>query len=134
MNNHDREKIRQALLDSYKHRIEKDCACALCGKENIPLAFHILESSFDEGSKMPLFFVPMSSSRGRVRGSYPICNSCAPACNKCQLPIPTDKVMEFGYKLRVETANGICQHIQMRLLLLAIFKRVFRIGRFGNRA
>ncbi|MDN7138601.1 hypothetical protein J6J34_10295 [Pseudidiomarina sp. 1ASP75-14] len=129
-----REQLRQGLLDSYKHRIEKGCACAICGKEKLPLAFHILEASFSEGEKLPKSFVPMSSSRGRVRGSYPICFSCAPACKKCQLPIPTEKVMEFGHKLHAQTGNGICQHVQMRLLLSAIFKRLFKIGRFGNKA
>ena len=128
-----REQLRQGLLDSYKHRIEKDCACAICGKANTPLAFHMLEASFNEGDKLPQSFIPMSSSRGRVRGSYPICISCAPACNKCQLPIPTEKVMELGYKLHAQTANGICQHVQIGLLFTAIFKRLFRIGRFGKK-
>jgi len=99
-----RDQLRQGLLDSYKHRIEKDCACAICGKANAPLAFHMLESSFNEGEKLPQSFVPMSSSRGRVRGSYPICTCCAPACKKCQLPIPTEKVMELGYNLHAK--NG----------------------------
>ncbi len=94
-----REQLRQELLDSYKHRIEKDCACAICGKANVPLAFHMLEASFNEGDNLPESFVPMSASRGRIRGSYPICTSCAPACKKCQLPIPTEKVMELGHRL-----------------------------------
>jgi hypothetical protein len=127
-----RDQLRQGLLDSYKHRIENGCSCSICGKANIPLAFHMLEASFDEGAKLPTSFVPMSASRGRIRGSYPICNSCAPACEKCQLPLPTEKVMEHGHKLNANTGNGICQHIQMGLLFSAIFKRLFKIGRFGN--
>jgi len=129
-----RDQLRQGLLDSYKHLIEKDCACAICGKSNAPLAFHMLEASFNEGDKLPEPFVPMSSSRGRVRGSYPICSSCAPACKKCQLPIPTENVMELGHKLHANTGNGICQHVQMGLLFSAIFKRLFKIGRFSGKA
>ena len=129
-----RDQLRQGLLDSYKHRSEKDCVCAICGKTNTPLAFHMLEASFNEEDNLPKSFVPMSSSRGRVRGSYPICSSCAPACKKCQLPIPTEKVMELGHKLHVKTGNGICQHVQIGLLFAAIFKRLFKIGRFGGKA
>jgi hypothetical protein len=129
-----RDQLRQSLLDSYKHKIEKDCACAMCGKTNTPLAFHMLEASFNEGEKLPKSFVPMSSSRGRVRGSYPICSSCAPACKKCQLPIPTEKIMELRMTLHAKTANGICQHVHMGLLFCAIFKRLFKIGRFASKA
>lgn len=128
-----RDELRQGLLDSHKHRIEKECSCSICGKANIPLAFHVLEASFDEGSTLPTSFVPMSASRGRIRGSYPICNFCAPACKKCQLPVPTEKVMEQGHKLNANTGNGICQHLQMGLLFSAVFKRLFKIGRFGNK-
>ncbi len=129
-----RDHIRQGLLDSYRHRIEKGCTCAKCGKSNTQLAFHILEASFNEGANFPTSFVPMSSSRGRVKGSYPICASCAPACKKCNLPIPTEKVMELGYTLHTKTGNGICQHVQLGLLFSALFKRLFRIGRFSNEA
>lgn len=129
-----REQLRQGLLDSYKYRLEKNCSCAICEKTNIPLAFHMLEASFNEGDNLPKSFVPMSSSRGRVRGSYPICSSCVPACKKCQLPMPTEKVMELGHKLNAITGNGLCQHIQIGLLFSAIFKRIFKIGRFGSKA
>lgn len=128
-----RERLRQSLLDSYKHRIEKDFACAICGKTNSPLAFHMLEASFNEGHNLPSSFVPMSSSRGRVRGSYPICSFCAPECKKCQLPIPTEKVMELGQKLHARTGNGICQHFQMGIFFSAIFKRLFKMGRFSGK-
>ena len=129
-----REGLRQCLLDSYKHRTEKGCACAICGKVNVLLAFHVLEASFNEGDNLPQSFVPMSASRGRIRGSYPVCTSCAPVCKKCQLPIPTEKVMGLGHKLHARTGNGVCQHIQMGLLFSAIFKRLFKIGRFSNKA
>ncbi len=128
-----RDKLRQGLLESYKHRTIDACHCSLCGKANTPLAFHMLEASFDEGAKLPTSFVPMSASRGRIRGSYPICNSCAPACKKCQLPVPTEKVMEHGHKLNANTGNGICQHIQIGLLFSAVFKRLFGVGRFGTK-
>lgn len=129
-----RNQLRKDLFESYKHRIIKDCACTICERADTPLAFHILETSFGEGETLPSSFVPMSASRGRVRGSYPICDSCAPACKKCQLPIPTEKIMELGFKLHAQTGNGICQHIQMRLLFSGLFKRLFKIGRFDHKA
>jgi len=128
-----REQLRQGLIDSFKHRIENGCACALCGNTALPLAFHMLEASFNDGAELPDNFVPMSSSMGRTRGSYPICNSCAPACKKCQLPIPTEKVLELGHELNAKTGNGICQDIQIGLLFSALLKRLFKMGRFGNK-
>tara|TARA_R110002095_G_scaffold66742_4_gene56661 strand:+ start:872 stop:1273 length:402 start_codon:yes stop_codon:yes gene_type:complete len=128
-----REQIRQGLLDSYKHRVESNCGCAVCGNTTKPLAFHMLETAFNEADALPSIFTAMSSSRGRIRGSYPICNSCAPACKKCQLPIPTEKVMELGHKLSAHTGSGICKDIKFGLLFSALFKRLFKIGRFGNK-
>jgi hypothetical protein len=127
-----KDTLRQGLLESFKPRISEDSACALCGKTNAPLAFHMLESSYNEGDNLPKSFVPMSASRGRVRGSFPICTSCAPACKKCQLPIPTEKVLELGHMLHAKTGNGICQHVQMKLLFSVMLKRLFKIGRFSS--
>ena len=42
--------------------------------------------------------------------------------------------MELGHKLHANTGNGICQHVQMGLLFSAIFKRLFKIGRFSGKA
>lgn len=129
-----REDLRQGLIASYKHRPADRASCALCGDRSRPLAFHILEASFNEGSSTPSGFVPMSASMGRLRGSFPICSKCAPPCKKCGLPIPTEKVLELGYKLKTSTGNGTCQDIQFGLFVTAIFKRLFGIGRFSKSA
>ena len=129
-----RGQLRQGLLDSYKHRVADGNACAKCGKTDAPLAFHVLEASFNEGEALPQSFVSMSSSNGRIRGSYPICSSCAPPCKKCQVPVPTEKVLEFGSKLNAQTGNGLCgEHIYFGLFFLALFKRLFNIGRFSKK-
>lgn len=127
-----RESIRKSLLESYKHRIETQCSCSMCGKKNLPLAFHMLEASFVEGADFPSSFVPMSSSFKVVHGSYPICISCAPKCKKCGLPVPSEKIMEFGHQLNADYGNGMCEHIQFGLFISALFKRLFKIGRFGK--
>jgi hypothetical protein len=129
-----REQLRKDLIESYRHRAAGDAACALCGNTTRPLAFHMLEASFSEGNQTPDGFVPMSASRGRVSGSFPICNVCSPPCKKCGLPVPTEKVLELGYRLKARSGNGVCQHIQFGLFLSAILKRLFGIGRFGRRA
>lgn len=125
-----RDRMRQLLIESFKHRTEPGTSCALCGLDSRPLAFHMLEASFTEGDHLPTNFVPMSASNGRVRGSFPICNKCAPACHKCQLPIPTERVLELRHRLGASTGNGICQDMQLGLFVQAIFKRLFKIGRF----
>lgn len=128
-----KDQLRQGLLDSYKHRIDKDCSCAICGKTKVPLAFHVLEAEFNEGVTLSRGFVPMSASRGRIRGSYPLCDSCAPPCRKCNLPIPTERVLDYGHNIGASNGNGICQHIKFGQFFLAITKRIFKLGRFGKR-
>lgn len=125
-----REQLPAALIESYKHRAGDGASCALCGATSLPLAFHALEASFDEGSATPNGFVPMSASRGRVRGSYPLCTKCAPPCSKCQLPRPSERILEFGYKLGAKQGIGMCEHIQFGLFVQALFKRLFGLGRF----
>lgn len=125
-----REQLRSGLIESYKHRPAKGSPCALCGATARPLAFHILELSIDEGTHYPKGFVPMSASRGRVRGSFPICNVCAPPCKQCQLPLPTEKVLELGHQLHAHAGSGICQHMHFGLFASALFKRLLGRGRF----
>ena len=129
-----KEQLRKGLIESYMHRVAGGVSCALCGNTTRPLAFHIIEASFSEGTQTPNGFVPMATSRGRVSGSFPICDVCSPPCKKCSLPIPTEKVMELGHHLKARNGIGVCQHIQFGLLISAIFKRLFGIGRFGRRA
>jgi hypothetical protein len=126
-----RIKIRNALLESYKHKNAKEYCCSICGCTNLPLAFHVIEETFDESTKLPKGFVPMSASRGRIRGSYPICTSCSPPCKKCNLPIENETVMEFANKLKSPSGIGVCNHMHLSVLLSAIIKRLFKMGRFN---
>ena len=129
-----REVLRNQLMQSYLHRpAEGGAKCALCGEGGRPLAFHMLECSIAEGSQFPPGFVPMSASRGRVRGCYPICNRCAPACSRCRLSVPTEPVLELGHKKGASTGNGVCQHIQWGSFFSALVKRLFKQGRFSGR-
>ena len=128
-----KDQIRDGLLDSYRHRAANGASCALCGNNSRSLAFHMLEASFNEGTSLPKAFTPMSASMGRVRGSFPICDTCAPSCKKCQLPIPTEKVMELGHSLTAVIGNGTCQDIQPGLFVVAFFKSLFGIGRFARK-
>jgi hypothetical protein len=128
-----RNELKDGLTASYKHRDGEGSACAICGNTSRPLAFHVLGDTFDETSNIPDIFVPMSSSMGKVKGSYPICNYCAPACKKCGLPLPTEKVLEYGHNLSAKPGLGLCAHIKWGLFFSALFKRLFKIGRFGNK-
>ena len=126
----DREKMRQALLDSYKHRNGEGHACVMCGSTSNPLAFHVFERYFNDGDALPAGFVKLSSARGRIKGSYPVCIGCAPPCPKCNLPIPTEDVLEFGETIDTKYGLGICQHMHLGLFLQAVYKRIFKVGRF----
>lgn len=125
--------IAEQLKRDFMHRPANDCSCAMCGASNLPLAFHVLEQSYAQNASTPKGFVPMSMSMGAVRGVFPVCTSCAPACSSCGLPIPTEKVLEFGKAINARTGNGMCnQHIHFGEFAKALFKRTFRMGRFKN--
>lgn len=127
-----RNKISKVLLESYKHKNPNDSCCAICGCTDRQLAFHVIEDSFDVGIELPPNFVPLSVSRGKVRGSYPVCSKCSPPCIKCGLPIENEVVMEFSHKINYPTGRGVCRHMHISVLLIAIFKRIFKMGRFGK--
>lgn len=125
------EAIAQRLRSAFMHRMSKDISCARCGDNSRPVAFHILEKWYSPNAATPKGFVPMSASLGTVRGSFPICDRCAPPCSKCYLPVPSERVIEFGLSIGANIGNGLCHdHIHWVNFIQVIFKRAFKIGRF----
>ena len=129
MNESLRGKIRESLISSYKHKHIDGVVCYHCCKNDRAVSF-VLEKSFSEDDKLPYGFVHQSTSLGRHRGSYAFCDICAPPCKKCGLPIVNELVLEDGYKLQANVAVGVCRHLNLKQVLVVIFKRAFRLGRF----
>jgi hypothetical protein len=80
---HPLEVIREALMNSYKHRSSPDTSCAACGEANHTFAFHLIDYSIRSSEPLPPGFVAMSASGGITRGTFPFCNSSLPTtiCN-----------------------------------------------------
>lgn len=127
-----KQQLREQLLQSYRHKLAEGVACSMCGATGVPLAFNVIEKSIDVGEPTPKGFVPMSSSRGRVRGSFPVCITCAPPCKRCGLPRLSDRLMEFAHATGAPLGSGACEHIQWGALLLGLFRRAFGTGRFAR--
>lgn len=124
--NDPRQAIRDALLQSYLHRNAEGCVCALCGAQDRQLAFHLLEMSIIESEPLPSGFVPMAHSRGCVRGSFPVCDKCAPPCKSCHLPIRTPAVGTYCGAAHARLGLGYCrEHMHWRYLLAALIKKLF---------
>jgi|GEM_PF-4394924 len=111
--------LSKALKQSWMHRAPDGNACAVCGTDQRPLAYHVMQYAQDEATPLPEGFVPMSASRGTIRGNFPVCDECAPACDRCNLPIVTDGVKatydNLSQRLHSEDTplmwgNGICTH------------------------
>lgn len=101
-----REKIRQALLESYKHREGNGDSCAICGSSKDKLAYHVIE--VDQAGVV-------NGSGMLAHGSLPVCVQCAPPCKKCGLPILTKKVRIFLKNVKgndqagdIHAGLGIC--------------------------
>ena len=119
--------IREALLQSYKHRLADGDTCAICGDSDRPLAFHVLEKSIKDGEAMPIGFVPMSASMGYVTGSFPLCTKCAPPCSSCKLPIDSPAAHRFGKSVQARLGVGWCRdHIHWRYVLSALVSKIFK--------
>jgi hypothetical protein len=138
MENDFREKIQKCLLESYKPRKTNDgVQCSICGNTDKPMYFHAIEYSQRANLAKPTYAVTMSGSNGMIRGCFPICTSCAKPCSKCGLAMPSEKVLEKYAELSreyrsVSTGNGFCERMHFSLLLHAIYKRIFKIGRFAK--
>jgi hypothetical protein len=132
--------IRSALIKSYRPRNESGVSCACCSRQGVLLSFHAIEYYQDEALPLPKSFVPMSQSRGSIRGSFPICIICAPPCRKCGLPKDTETLLEFYDALdksdipgQIVGGNGRCKHLHASLFLHALIKRIFYRGRFARK-
>ena len=101
----------QPMMKDFKHRSSDDTSCAVCGANLRPLAFQMLQKTYSQDAGTPKGFVATAMSMGSVRGAFPVCNQCAPACSRCGLPIPTEKTLEFGKTVGAVIGNGVCRHI-----------------------
>lgn len=139
MNTDTRAQIREALLESYKAIIVEKATCICCGKKHIPVFLHAISYYQDESNELPDCFLPMSASRGIIRGCFPICTQCAKPCSKCGLAMKTEKFEEIYIELKrkhgsaVVAGNGVDNHMHLSLFFHAIFKKIFKIGRFNKK-
>ena len=107
------------LKEAWKHRESQGNVCIVCGASGKALAHHVMQYAQDKAASLPDGFVPMSASFSTIRGNFPVCDDCAPACDQCGLPIVTDKVKltfdDLHDHLDSEESpllwgNGICSH------------------------
>ena len=90
-----RQSLAAGIEESFKHRVISDVSCAMCGATERAVAMHVVKYAQSESGSLPAGFVPQSASYSTIRGGFPLCDTCAPACPKCQLPVPTKKVKAF---------------------------------------
>ena len=134
-----KEQLQQKLLESYKPRTIKDdkVTCVVCGTHGVPMYFHVIEYSQNEGLPFPQGFVLISVSNGRVRGCFPFCTTCLKQCKKCELAIPSEiyheKLLELQKKHGCYPGFGQCKHMRLSLFFHALIKRIFKIGRFSKK-
>jgi hypothetical protein len=123
------------LLESYLHRHVNDCACAMCGRRGVPLAFHVIEKSVSDqtgkSADMPFEqgfepFASMLSSTGYIRGSFPLCAACAPPCSKCQLPTDPPSVHKFAISVQGKIGLGVCNEHLHWFKVVAVIGHLWR--------
>lgn len=121
--------FREALIESYKHRLVDKASCIVCGQKEAPLALHIIQFHHSDSIVTPDPLVAMSSSRGGTRGSVPLCRTCCPPCVQCELPILTLGTKKLIALLTTRYqgitfvfGNGVCRHVH----ILHDFKSLFR--------
>ena len=114
-----RSQIAAGLYESFKHKKMDGVECAICQKSGKNIATHVIKYAQSDIEKLPVYFVPLSQSRGTIRGGFALCEDCAPPCPKCGLPVPNKKVkskfveLESLYKTPTTSllwGNGKCKH------------------------
>lgn len=131
MDANSRNAIAELLIKDSMHKVNDGKVCSICGDNVRPLAFNMLRKGYPEHAVPPKEFVPMAISYGSVKGAFPVCNKCAPPCKICGLPIPKEKVLEYGNSIGATIGNGLCtNHIHWQEFAAAILKRIFKLGRF----
>ena len=130
-----RLRMRDLLLQSYLHKPAADCACSMCGLKGKPLAFHVIEQSFDPDDRaipydkgfvrfMPSGVLPPLNY---IRGCFPLCTACAPPCKKCELPTDPLLVQKFASSVQSRIGPGVCtEHIHWRYILEGLVARILR--------
>lgn len=123
------DELKHQLMDSYRHKTLVGYNCILCNKSDRPFALHIIEYYHVDTIASPKAFIPMSRSRGIIRGSLPICTCCAKPCDKCLLPIRSilinkmKKLIATKYpQINVVSGNGFCRHTHFLHDLLSILR------------
>jgi hypothetical protein len=126
-----RDELRAGLAEAYKHRSVDGAACAACGRASVPLALHVVEFWHPDSVTTPASFVPMSRSRGIIRGGVPVCTICCPPCRKCGLPVVTPWTRRLVTALatqnqgtRILNGNGFCRHVHLFGDLRSLFRSV----------
>ncbi|SEJ86441.1 hypothetical protein SAMN05216201_12312 [Pseudomonas linyingensis] len=123
------EEIAHDPKNALKHQVSDGCACAMCGATDRPLAFHVLERDYPKDDVAAQGFLVLSMTVDALRGSFPLCDRCAPACPKCGLPVETEQVLAFQNSVGAKLGKGVCpQHEGLGQRLKTVFKRTFNIG------
>ncbi len=123
--------LRDLLAQDYKHKHVDDARCITCGRSDLPVALHVIEFYQPESAQLPPLFVPMSASRGTLRGSIPVCSACCPPCGTCLLPVVTPWIRRVVAALvaqhsgvGVSVGNGYCRHVHVMADLRSLFRPV----------
>lgn len=114
-----RTSIANSIYESHKHRKPDGTPCSICGVSTRAVASHIIKFCQDEE-----ITDEYGTHHALVSGGYPICDVCAPACSKCQLPIVTSEVKKLFKKIEKEAEEkeagsviswgiGRCEHIRI---------------------
>ena len=125
----DRKVIKAQLILTYKPKDVSDTPCALCQCTGGMMSLHLLEVSIPETSPLPPYFVPTARSRGRIKGCFPICTTCAPICSKCGIAMQSKRFQDGLVTIiasapqgaSVYAGNGYCRHLN-------IFKKIRQKG------
>ena len=119
-----REQMRKMAEDSQRFMVVEDCTCFACGRSTDRVALNLIwyyatptVTPIDGGILKPI------AGGEKAVVQFPICNTCAPPCKKCQLPRKTKVVRQAGErvsKLLGRKVSGFpgCRHAHILGLVL----------------
>ena len=114
-----KDSMRDALLATYRFRPCAVMPCAICGRDVTRAAFGLVWYYAKPNDRLPNRSVSIPiHGEATLLVQFPICESCAPECKKCDLPRRKKAVMNFMNQISEElgrnvSGEGYCRHVHV---------------------
>lgn len=111
-----RDTMRKMAEDGQKFMLVPECNCISCGQKITRAALNLIWY-YDEPGAAPLpgGIAKLIGQGSKMVVQFPVCDTCAPECKKCHLPIKTKAVVDASRRVSRQLGRDVsgfpgCRH------------------------